>query len=493
MLFIYSFALLCIAVTLALKYVYSYWDRHGLPSVKPHIPFGNLKTVIKKTESFGIAINQLYWQTKGQLAGIYLFFRPAILVRDAHLAQQIMTTDFNHFHDRGIYCNEEGDPFSANLFALPGKRWRNLRNKLTPLFTGGQLRGMMPTILEVGDKLQKHLEPLAERQEVVEIRDIVSRFVLEIIATVFFGFEANCIEDRDDSFSKVLREAQGERLSAVLRAAAMFVCPGLLRYTGISSLEPQVIAFVSEIVTKQIEHREKNGVTRRDFIQQLIEIRRGSGENQAPAMSIEQCAANVFLFYAAGSETSTGTIAFSMHELSHHADVIKKLQDEIDDALAKSNGAITYESVMQMQYLDLCVKETLRKYPGLPFLNRECTMDYKVPDSDLVIRKGTQLVLPIYGFSMDEQYFPEPECYIPERFEEASKNYDEKAYYPFGDGPRNCIAYRMGVLITKIGLILLLSKFTFEATQGPKMMFSSASVPLLPKDGILLKISNRKR
>ncbi|KXJ68265.1 hypothetical protein RP20_CCG004662 [Aedes albopictus] len=439
MLFIYTVALLVIAATLSLKYVYSYWDRHGLPNVKPHIPFGNLKTVVNKTESFGFAINQVYWQTKGQLVGIYLFFRPAILIRDAHLAQQIMTTDFNHFHDRGIYCNEEGDPFSANLFALPGRRWRNLRNKLTPLFTGGKLRGMMPTILEVGDKLQKYLEPVAERQEVVDIRDIVSRFVLEIIATVFFGFEANCIEDRDDAFSKVLREAQGERLSAVLRAAAMFVCPGLLRYTGISSLEPDVIAFVSGIVTKQIEHREKTGITRKDFIQQLINIRREAEQNQEAAMSLEQCAANVFLFYAAGSETSTGTIAFAMHELSHHPDVMKKLQTEIDEALVKSFGEITYDTVMQMQYLDLCVKETLRKYPGLPFLNRECTLDYKVPNSELLIRKGTQLVLPIYGFSMDETYFPEPERYNPERFDEASKKYDEKAYYPFGDGPRNCI------------------------------------------------------
>nr|AEB77682.1 cytochrome P450 [Aedes albopictus]AEF79986.1 cytochrome P450 [Aedes albopictus] len=493
MLIIYTVALVSIAVTLGLKYVYSYWDRHGLHNIKPHIPFGNLKTVVNKTESFGVAINQLYWQTKGQLVGIYLFFRPAILIRDAHLAQQIMTTDFNHFHDRGVYCNEEHDPFSASLFSLPGKRWRNLRNKLTPLFTGGQLRGMMPTILEVGDKLQKYLEPAAEREEVLEIRDIVSRFVLEIIATVFFGFEANCIKDRDDAFSRVLREAQRQKFATNFRAAAVFVCPGLLKYTGISSLEPQVKDFVSGIVTKQIEHREKSGVTRKDFIQQLIDLRREDGQDQAPKLSIEQCAANVFLFYVAGSETSTGTITFTMHELSHHADVMQKLQAEIDDALVKSNGQITYDIVNQMQYLDLCVKETLRKYPGLPILNRECTLDYRVPDSDRVIRKGTQVVIPLYGISMDERYFPEPERYKPERFEEVSKDYDEKAYYPFGEGPRNCIAFRMGVLVTKIGLILLLSKFNFEATQGPKIVFSPASVPLSPKGGISLKISNRKK
>ncbi|XP_065092307.1 probable cytochrome P450 6d4 [Ochlerotatus camptorhynchus] len=488
MLFIYTFALLALAVTLALKYFYSYWDRHGLANVKPHIPFGNLKTVVRKQESFGIAINQLYWQTKGQLVGIYLFFRPAILIRDAHLAQQIMTTDFNHFHDRGVYCNEQGDPFSANLFALPGKRWRNLRNKLSPLFTGGQLRGMMPTILDVGSKLQKHLEPAAEKKEVLEIRDIVSRFVLEIIATVFFGFEANCIEDRNDAFSRVLRQAQRERISANFRASAVFVCPELLKFTGISSLEPEVIEFVTGIVTKQIEHREKSGVSRKDFIQQLINLRRDESQDK---MSIEQCAANVFLFYVAGSETSTGTITFTLHELSQNSDVMKKLQTEIDETLAKSNGEITYDVLKQMQYLDMCVKETLRKYPGLPILNRECTVDYKVPELDVTIRKGTQVVIPLFAYSMDEKYFPEPDRYYPERFDEGTAAYDEKAYYPFGEGPRNCIAFRMGVLVSKIGLILLLSKFSFEATQSPKIVFSPASVPLLPKGGISLKISSR--
>ncbi|XP_065092330.1 cytochrome P450 6d3-like [Ochlerotatus camptorhynchus] len=489
--FLYTFALFWLAVAFAIRYVYTYWDRQGLPSLKPHIPFGNLKKVAKKTESFGVAVCELYWQTKDQLVGIYLFFRPAILIRDAHLAQRIMTTDFNYFHDRGVYCNEQGDPFSANLFALPGKQWRNLRNKFTPLFTGGQLRNMMPTILHVGSKLQKFLEPIAERKEVLEIREVVSRCVLEIIATVFFGFEANCLNDRDDSFSKVLREFQVENFSNNFRAAAVFVCPELLKVTRVSSLSPEMIKFVTDIVTEQINYREKNNVIRKDFIQLLIDLRREDKNNNEVALNLGQCAANVFLFYVAGSDTSTSAITFTLHELSQHPETMQKLQEEIDEMVVKSNGELTYDGIKAMPYLDLCVKETLRKYPGLPMLNRECTKDFKVPDSDVVIRKGTQVVIPLLAYGMDEKYFPEPDRYDPERFEDATKNYDEKAYFPFGEGPRNCIAFRMGVMVSKIGLVLLLSKFNFEATQGPKMKFSAASVPLLPKAGIPLKISKR--
>lgn len=72
-------------------------------------------------------------------------------------------------------------------------------------------------------------------------------------------------------------------------------------------------------------------------------------------------------------------------------------------------------------------------------LNRICTEDYKVPDTELIIRKGTPIFISVIGLSRDAKYFPEPESYDPERFAEGPKSHDENAFIPFGDGPRNCI------------------------------------------------------
>jgi cytochrome P450 len=49
-------------------------------------------------------------------------------------------------------------------------------------------------------------------------------------------------------------------------------------------------------------------------------------------------------------------------------------------------------------------------------------------------------IIPIYALHHDPKYYPEPERFDPERFNE-----DEKAkrnhyvYLPFGEGPRICI------------------------------------------------------
>lgn len=83
--------------------------------------------------------------------------------------------------------------------------------------------------------------------------------------------------------------------------------------------------------------------------------------------------------------------------------------------------------------------ESVRKYPTLPLLNRICTKDYQVPNSDLKIEKGTPIIISLLGMLRDPEYFPEPMKFLPERYKEGNKRYNPTAFIPFGDGPRACI------------------------------------------------------
>ena len=215
---------LILLIYIYLKHVYSYWDRNEFPNLIPIIPFGNLIDVAKKKRSFGLAIYDLYNSTKEPFIGVYLFFRPAILVRDAHLAKKMMTSEFNSFHDRGVYCNEKVDPMSTNLFALSGEKWKNLRQKLTPTFTSGKLKNMMPTILDVAHKLQERMRKSADSNEIVEMKNMSACFVVDIIASVIFGIEVDTINNPDNEFRSIVRNSNRKFLNG-LRAAATFICP----------------------------------------------------------------------------------------------------------------------------------------------------------------------------------------------------------------------------------------------------------------------------
>jgi cytochrome P450 family 6 len=69
--------------------------------------------------------------------------------------------------------------------------------------------------------------------------------------------------------------------------------------------------------------------------------------------------------------------------------------------------------------------ETLRKYPILPFLDRACLSDYKLPspsgNGTITLPAGTGVFVSVLGIQHDSQYFPEAEMFDPDRFTEENK------------------------------------------------------------------------
>lgn len=88
----------------------------------------------------------------------------------------------------------------------------------------------------------------------------------------------------------------------------------------------------------------------------------------------------------------------------------------------------------------MVISEVLRKYPPLPFLDRLATNTYKIPDFDLVVEKDTPIYISMVGLHYDPKYFPDPNKFDPERFNEENKRHIPSCvYFPFGEGPHACI------------------------------------------------------
>lgn len=66
---------------------------------------------------------------------------------------------------------------------------------------------------------------------------------------------------------------------------------------------------------------------------------------------------------------------------------------------------------------------------------RICTKDYTLADG-YILKKGDPLYIPVASIHKDPSYFPEPESFKPERFEDTQQ---PSAFLAFGAGPRMCI------------------------------------------------------
>lgn len=97
---------------------------------------------------------------------------------------------------------------------------------------------------------------------------------------------------------------------------------------------------------------------------------------------------------------------------------------------------------------------------------RKCTKDYKIPTTDTIISKGVSVIVPSYAFHRDEQYYPSPEIFNPDRFEtENDKTRRDHTYLPFGNGPRICIGLRFANVQVKVALVKLISQFEFSVNE----------------------------
>lgn len=176
------------------KHLFSYWERKGVPYVKPLIPFGNFKGLGK--EYFQGEITQkLYGQMKGSgvFCGVYLFHIPIALAIDLDFVKCVLIKDFHYFHDRGTYYNERDDPLSAHLFSIEGNKWRTLRSKLTNTFTSGKMKYMYPTMIGTANELKSTLDKMLLNKEStdIEMKDLLSRFTTDVIGECAFGIECN--------------------------------------------------------------------------------------------------------------------------------------------------------------------------------------------------------------------------------------------------------------------------------------------------------------
>lgn len=87
--------------------------------------------------------------------------------------------------------------------------------------------------------------------------------------------------------------------------------------------------------------------------------------------------------------------------------------------------------------------EALRKYPPATGTQRIAKEDYQVPNTKIVLEKGTSVTIPIYAIHHDPEIYPNPEKYDPDRFSTIEVNKRHQfSFMPFGEGPRICIGMR---------------------------------------------------
>ncbi|CAH0717159.1 unnamed protein product, partial [Brenthis ino] len=461
---------------------YSYWQKKGVKFEKPLIFFGsNLKPFIDNvsvSERFA-ALYREYPNEK--FVGFYEANNPAILIRDPELIKHVLINDFRHFHFRGLHPHKTViEPLLRNLFTADGDVWKLMRQKLTPTFSSGKLKAMFPLIVERTEKLAKIADSIAETQEEVDVRELMARYTTDFIGACGFGIDSAALNEENSDFRKL-----GKRIFTITKRDHLVslmkrMAPETFKHLHffVPEVEHKTVSIVRQIMSQ----RNYKPSGRNDFIDMLLELKQKGnivgesldkknpdGTPQIVELELDDqlLAAQVFIFFAAGFETSSSASSFLLHMLAYHPEVQERCQKEVDEVLKKYDGQLCYDAIKDMKYLEMSFKESIRILPSPGFLIRKTTSKYTLPGTNVTLDKDMIVIMSTEAMSADEQYFENPEEFRPERFHPDNIDKIKKCtFMPFGDGPRSCIGERMGMMQSMAGVATVLQNFTVSPSRS---------------------------
>ncbi|XP_075212051.1 putative cytochrome P450 6a14 [Lycorma delicatula] len=484
----------------------TYWKELGVPIISSESPIIEfIVDIIIYRKGLLEIFNNMYKKLEGEKFGGYFhFLSPAIMIRDTELINEILIKDFTHFEDRGPPQDKDFDTLiSLGVNNLHGDEWRAARHKLTPTFTSGKLKMMFEPIKECCNEGILFLNDKIGQD--IEARSLMGKFIIKIIANIGFGISVNTFNEEEakkNEFIKTTTNFFKPSLLLLLKFVIMLSNPKLKRILKFKLVDDGVSKFFQKTTKEILKFREENGTKRNDFLQLMIDEKKreqgllrnhdnkhiscndyekedgelldqlkntpisNSNWSTSEMFSDEFIAAQAFLFISGGTETTSGTLSLVLYYLSVNQDVQKQAKKEITNIL--STHEFNYQAVKKMVYLEQIIYETLRLLPVTPILLRYCTKDYKIPDTDVIIKKGNVVCIPSAFLQKDPQYFPDPEKFNPDRFEDM-ENIPKGVFFPFGSGPRICIAMRLAMLKMKIILATLLSNYTITLSEKTKL------------------------
>ncbi|XP_058479424.1 sterol 26-hydroxylase, mitochondrial [Solea solea] len=466
-------------------------ELHG-PSLMTNFNWMFLKGYMDKTHLMQIEHKKIYgpiWKSK---------YGPLVVVNvaDADLIQQVMRqegkypvrTNMFHWRRHREDSNQAYGPLSEFGF-----KWQEIRSNLNPRlmkpkYVTSYTDRLNDVITDYLNKMDGMREPNGQGVMVNDMAEELYRFAFEAISSVLFEKRLGCLSSVIPEETQKFITSVGEtfRLSQSVIIIPMFLWPYARPWKDFITHNNYLFEFAGNMVQSKIDEIQEKANS-----EQVLDSAYLTHLLLSDKMTPKGIIGSITEVLLGGVDTSSNTLAWCLYHLAKRPEIQERLYQEVI-RVCPGDEIPTSDDVGRMLFLKAAIKETLRMYPVVPG-NARVNVEKEIVVGGYSFPKDTLFHLCHYATSYDENIFPDPHTFHPERWLRGD-NYKQHpvASIPFGFGVRACIGRRVAELEMYLFMSRLLKRFEVRPDPAGKTVTSICRTLLCPGQPIRLQFVDRR-
>ncbi|KAJ8675559.1 hypothetical protein QAD02_011345, partial [Eretmocerus hayati] len=277
------------------------------------------------------------------------------------------------------YCKIDG------LFISEGEKWSERRKMLNPAFS----QSLLQIYARIDEANANRLIQKLKCEGQVVVPDVFSMFDKLAFGIVFeailgINWHEQASEERDELIQsvKILGEV------SLSRSARPYIANWMMPFLSIGRRQKKAVQFITYFVDKVVKERRKrreNEVL--SSYQDWKDDNHKEGQRRMAVLDLLFAAEEqnlidekgiqeeVITFIIAGYETTGASAAFTILLLAENGEIQNRARAEVDNVVNQNSGKLTTVELQKLEYLERCIKETLRIYSILPLNGRDLETD----------------------------------------------------------------------------------------------------------------------
>ncbi|POR36854.1 Trichodiene oxygenase [Tolypocladium paradoxum] len=355
-----------------------------------------------------------------------------------------------------FHAKQFGAPHCA-LATIDHNLHKLRRSALNPFFSTQSVRNLQPVLEERVNALLNALMSILQR-----LADVINEYAFarsdRLIEKPDFGREVtdNLLTGTHmGMFIKHMNWALTLVNSLPESFSGRWVPGALLGWGGFLKMKNDIVAQIAEIKASENTDKWQLDISHPTIFHELLSSKILPPEEKTPVRLAQEGQ----IFVQGGTLTSSWTLTMAAFHLLYRPAALRKLRDELFAAMPDPDEVVPLAKLETLPYLRAVVKEALRHNIGtsgrlariaptetLTCRDRETGKAWELPP-------GTVVSMTPFMVVMDEDVFPDPLGFYPERWLDDGDRLD-KHLQVFGGGPRVCL----GMALANAELHMLLAK-----------------------------------